>query len=530
MSSPMPGPSKKRPFDATIISTISEPSKKRALDTAIATPIPELSIEDYTIGWICALQEEYEAACWMLDDELDGSETDAVNDNNTYVLGRIAKHNIVIGCLPDQMRYGPIVPQLEVRLDGGIGGGAPTPEKDIRLGDVVVSVPRGALGGVVQYDFGKRKSDGRFQRTGQLNAPPEVLLGALPEIKRRHNDPRKPDRIAEHLKLMDDMPGYRRPDQDQLFRADYDHKDGKGCSSCEAGGLEERPLRFGSREVIVHYGIIASANSVMKNAVERDRYAQDPELNVLCFEMEAGGLMNNFPCLVIRALAAAAYARELLHVLKPTKVSATAPWAGKMESLLEAIKKGVSDVARKADSIIRHQHSEEEQKILDWLTPRRQPGTGQWLLDSEKFQAWLSTEQQTLFCPGIPGTGKTILTSVVVDELITRLGNDKSIGVAYLYCNFRRQNEQTAKSLLESLLKQLAEGSPSFPEALKSLYDKHQKTRTRPLFDEISRTLQSVAAVNSRVFVAVDAVDECQASNGCRSKFLSEIFAPVAQL
>jgi nucleoside phosphorylase len=321
----------------------------------------EPSIEDYTTGWICALQHEYEAACRMLDNEFDGPETSEINDNNTYVFGCIGGHNVVIGCLPDG-RYGTSsaasvardmvrsFPNLRFALMVGIGGGAPTQERDIRLGDVVVSVPQGKLGGVVQYDFGKRLSDGRFQQTSQLNAPPEVLLGVIPEIRRRHNDPRKPDRISEHLRLMDDIPGYQRPAEDRLYRADYEHEGGKNCANCDADGLDERSPRETCREVIVHYGIIASANSVMKNAKERDQYAQDPELNVLCFEMEAGGLMNNFPCLVIRgicdysdshkndewhkyaALTAAAYARELLHVLKSRKVAAMPSWAGKMET------------------------------------------------------------------------------------------------------------------------------------------------------------------------------------------------------
>ena len=316
-------------------------------------------IEEYTIGWICALQEEYEAACRMLDHEFDGPETAEMNDNNTYVFGRVGGHNVVIGCLPHG-RYGTSsaasvakdmirsFPNLKFALMVGIGGGAPTPEKDIRLGDVVVSVPQGTLGGVVQYDFGKRLTGGRFQQTGQLNSPPEVLLGALPEMQRRHNDPRKPDRIAEHTRLMDDMPDYRRPVDDVLYRADYEHKGGQSCADCDAGGLVGRAPRNSNREVSVHYGIIASANSVMKSAVERDLYAKDPSLNVLCFEMEAAGLMNNFPCLVIRgicdysdshkndawhkyaALAAAAYARELLHIVKPRKVAALVPWA-KME-------------------------------------------------------------------------------------------------------------------------------------------------------------------------------------------------------
>lgn len=355
----MQGSSRKRPCDVAVAPPTLPPSKKRLLDIAVVPPVTEPQIEDYAIGWICALQEEYEAACRMFDHKFDGPETNEVKDENTYAFGRISGHNVVIGCLPDGV-YGTnsaaIVAKDMVRsflnlkfaLMVGIGGGAPTQERDIRLGDVVVSVPRDRLGGVVQYDFGKRLPNGRFERTGQLNAPPKVLLGAIPEIKRRHNDPREPDRIAEHLERMDDMPEYRRPAQDQLFRVSYKHKGGKSCGSCEDGGLEERPLRSASRKVMVHYGTIASANSVMKDAVERDRYAQDPELNVLCFEMEAAGLSNNFPCLVIRgicdysdshkndewhkyaALTAAAYARELLHVLKPQKVSVLEPWAGKL--------------------------------------------------------------------------------------------------------------------------------------------------------------------------------------------------------
>src|SRR6185437_11037995 len=106
-----------------------------------------------------------------------------------------------------------------------------------------------------------------------------------------------------------------------------------------------------------------------------------------------------------------------------------------------------------------HQRSQAKDKILEWLTPvdygpqqsdylrRRQPGTGKWLLDSAEYQTWLNTNQKTLFCPGIPGAGKTILTSIIVEELTTRFRNDKSIGIIYLYCNFRRQDEQKAEDL-----------------------------------------------------------------------------------
>jgi hypothetical protein len=178
----------------------------------------------------------------------------------------------------------------------------------------------------------------------------------------------------------------------------------------------------------------------------------------------------------------------------------------------------------------------ERQTILQWLTPvdyaaqqsdfigRRQEGTGQWLLDSAQFKAWLETDKQTLFCPGIPGAGKTILTSIVVDELTTRFSDDLAIGIAYIYCNFRRQDEQKIDDLLAILLKQLAKGQPSLAGTIKDLYNRHKTEQRRPSLDEISRSLQAVTILYSRVFIIVDALDECQTYNGCRTRFLSEIF------
>jgi hypothetical protein len=177
----------------------------------------------------------------------------------------------------------------------------------------------------------------------------------------------------------------------------------------------------------------------------------------------------------------------------------------------------------------------EDLEILNWITPvdygpqhsdflrRKQPGTGQWLLESTEFQTWLKDDNQTLFCPGIPGAGKTIITAIVVHHLLTLFEDDVNTGIAYLYCNFRR-DDQKAEDLLASLLKQLTQRRSSLPDSVKSLHDKHKVKQTRPSFDEISRTLQSVAALYSRVFIVVDALDECHATGGCRERILMEIF------
>ncbi|KAH6866045.1 nucleoside phosphorylase domain-containing protein [Thelonectria olida] len=292
---------------------------------------------------IYAPQEEYKATCQMLNYKCNSLKTAKVNNNNTYTFSRINRHYMAIRSLPDGQYSNNSTagitrdmvrsfPNLRFALIVGIRGAAPTQERDIPLGDVIVSKPQGILRGV-------RVSDRQFQQTGQLNVPPQVLLGVLPEMQRRHNNLRKPNRTAKHLKVIDNMPNYQHPAEDRLYRADYKHKGGKSCADCKANRMEEHAPRNLSREVIIHYSIIASANSVIKNAKEKDQYSKDLELNVLCFKMEAGGLMNNFPCLVIpgicnysdshkndkwhkyAALTAAAYARELLHIVKPTKVA-----------------------------------------------------------------------------------------------------------------------------------------------------------------------------------------------------------------
>jgi hypothetical protein len=122
-----------------------------------------------------------------------------------------------------------------------------------------------------------------------------------------------------------------------------------------------------------------------------------------------------------------------------------------------------------------------------------------------------------------------MLTSIVVEELLTRFYDDKSIGIAYLYCNFRRQEEQKIGDLLASLLKQLAESQQSLPGTVKELHDRHKTKQTRPSLDEISRSLQVVTTLYSRVFIIVDALDECQISDGCRQRFLSSLFSLQAK-
>lgn len=301
--------------------------------------------EDYTVGWVCALPVELAAAQEMLDEKHGDSVIDA-SGNNIYTLGRVGEHNVVIACLPEgQMgtnSAAAVAAQLQSAFTSvrfglmvGIGGGVPSTKSDIRLGDVVVSRPENNHGGVVQYDFGKSTPSG-FERTGFLNAPPKVLQNAVSHLRAKHM--RGESLFLQHASKFDHLPVFSRryAGPDVLFEPHYNHVGGTTCANCD----KERILKRSSRDQqgsMIHYGTIASGNQVMRDAAERDRVSSVLG-GVLCFEMEAAGLMNEFPCLVIRGICdysdshknktwqpyaarvAAAYAKELLSVIPYMKI------------------------------------------------------------------------------------------------------------------------------------------------------------------------------------------------------------------
>ena len=325
------------------------------------------SYQDYTVGWICALEVEYVAACEMLDEHHDSLPSKSSRDGNAYTLGHIKNHNIVVACLPQGQHSiasaatvaGDMLCTFEavhIGLMVGIGGGAPSDVHDIRLGDVVVGTPSGRLGGVLAYDHGKMIQDKEFEITGHLNAPPTRLLTALMRLNVQHI--RYGNQIAEEVSHMIErnpslLQVYRRPEEDRLYETSYIHKTDQSCTTgCETSvpPLVPRSTRGPEEdETAVHFGTIASADKVIKDANIRNRLAA--EYGVLCFESQAAGLMNNFPCLVIRgianysdthkndlwqgyaAAAAAAYAKQLLESIPAFALKGTRNASGELQNL-----------------------------------------------------------------------------------------------------------------------------------------------------------------------------------------------------
>lgn len=314
----------------------SSPNAKRPAVERPSEPA-KLDHAAYTVGWICALPKERTAAIAMLDKQ-HADLLYPVNDDNVYALGSIGGHNIVIACLP-KGRYGnnsaaiiatkmtSSFPAIKFGLLVGIGGGIPS---KVRLGDVVVSAPTDQYPGVVQLDFGKAESDGTFRRTGALNSPPSALLKVLAKLESEHEM-----QESKIPRFLDEMRQKWPKLYPKYFWKDSlkDPQDGSIQKEVDASAIftaHEPHMKCPG----IHHGLIASGNRVVKDASFRDRLDEHLKGNLLCLDMEAAGLMNDFPCLVVRgicdyadsaknddwqeyaAAVAAAYAKEIISGLQ----------------------------------------------------------------------------------------------------------------------------------------------------------------------------------------------------------------------
>lgn len=123
-----------------------------------------------------------------------------------------------------------------------------------------------------------------------------------------------------------------------------------------------------------------------------------------------------------------------------------------------------------------------------------------------------------------------MIMSIVISDLISRYHDDNSVGIAFVYHNYRRQELQGLETLLSSLLRQVATRCPSVPEPVKHLYNKHESSQTRPSCDELSSALHEVIGMFKRVYIVIDALDEylTTGSQNELTKLLSQLQKDVS--
>ncbi|EED16472.1 ankyrin, putative [Talaromyces stipitatus ATCC 10500] len=413
-----------------------------------------LSHHDYTVAWVCALPVEMAASETMLD-EIHGRLPQVSSDHNTYILGSLNGHNVVIAGLPFGI-YGitsattvlvqmlATFPSLRFGLMVGIGGGVPT-KFDIRLGDVVISKPTGNGSVIVDSSepFGERPNAGKA------------------------NDQ------AEH----------------------YEHGE-HDCSTCDLAQLLLRPPRA-TDDPDFHYGLIASGNQLMKDAETRDQMGEGR--NILCFEMEAAGLMDQLPCLGYAALTAAAYAKQLLSVVPLTYIHSrtghTKDFTPEEKACLQSL--FITDPVEDKNAPKRRKGD-------------RAPGTCDWIIDTDELQTWLASPsastERVLWLYGYMDT-QGLEMDILLDQYDI-IGQKNAL--AYFFCDSSSPERCTATAILRGLLYQLIKQRPHFMKHLLHKFEE-RKEKLFDSFDALWAVFIDIGCDNTynQLYCIIDALDEC---------------------
>ena len=516
-----------------------------------------LQARDYTVGWICALPIELAAAQEMLD-EGDECLSQCSSDSDLYTLGRIAGHNVVLACLPAGQMGPQSAAAVAARMTSkftsirfglmvGIGGGVPSVAADIRLGDVVISQPYLQHGGVVQYDFGKTGAGGHQTRTGWLNAPPSMLLRAISELRALHYRGRSS--LATYISAFDRLEDFSRKTTgpDVLFEASYNHTGGATCEQCSKDREVKRTPQ--KSQVVIHYGTIASGNQVIKDGITRDRISTELG-GVMCFEMEAAGLMNDFPCLVVRgicdyadshknkkwqpyaAATAAACAKEILSIIPVVIDEAShsqskgiycehSCYLGPVDVDVHSILTSTGSQTNNYYHTGAQAREEKEKEFLKCLktspyqdrkerNPDRVPGTCDWFVSHKVFLDWQeSKSSRMLWVSADPGCGKSVLAKYLVDFI---LPTTKSRTVCYFFFKDDFEDQRNVVSALCCILHQLFRQKPLLlSDAVLRQFDIEGESFTNSL-GELWNALINVAKDENagEIICLLDALDECE--------------------
>ncbi|KAL7934345.1 putative WD-repeat protein [Trichoderma chlorosporum] len=514
---------------------------------------------EYTVGWICALHTEYVAAQAVLDEKHDGAEYVSTNDNNDYTLGRVGRHNVVIAVLPDG-EYGTSsaasvardllhsFPNVRIGLMVGIGGGVPSQKHDIRLGDIVVSAPHNDTGGVLHYDFGETIQKQGFQQTRFLDQPPSVLRAAISGIKAQYES--DGHQLEENInKIIQTKTRlrkkYSRPDRssDRLYQSGFTHPLNNEASCAvvcnNLSSLVVRPERTQDEDnPAIHYGLIASGNQLIKDALLRDVLAAEKE--VLCFETEAAGLMNHFPCLVIRgicdysdshkhqewqgyaAMAAAAYTKDLLYRIAPNRIEA--------EKRITDIVSAMADVQKNTSERVIH-----VQQDINLAKLRPVEGAAYDSYDNEHSQCHPDTRVDLLrqiedwvdepvgkciyWLKGMAGTGKSTISRTVGYNLACR----GVLGASFFFKKGEGDRGRAAR-FFTTVASQLVRWLPALVPHVQKVIKNDPEIATKTMKEQFERLILEPLAEckdNSRIpaiiTVVIDALDECDREDDARA-------------
>ncbi|KAF1956811.1 hypothetical protein CC80DRAFT_504610 [Byssothecium circinans] len=194
---------------------------------------------------------------------------------------------------------------------------------------------------------------------------------------------------------------------------------------------------------------------------------------------------------------------------------------------LPSISRDLADLKSLAHDQKCRQHVQDRKEIFSWLSSvsfearqrqifdRHQSGTGTWLLEHEAFKRWKEVKGKVLWCTGIPGAGKTFMSSLVIDTLRKPTTADNGAPVAFVYADFKDHRQLTTLNLISSITRQLAEQNEAIMDKVSKKFEENTARSSTdkpapPSLDELMHILQDAQTYLDGAYVIIDAIDELQ--------------------
>lgn len=180
-----------------------------------------------------------------------------------------------------------------------------------------------------------------------------------------------------------------------------------------------------------------------------------------------------------------------------------------------------------------NRNSKHRKTVLQWLSrekmgtyqsdilSRREEGTAEWFISTTEFQDWLCQPKKTMFCPGIPGAGKTVISAVTIELLNTKF-LEQNIGTAYFYFNYKVKQDMSTAEVLGVILSQLLTKLEQWPDSVESMYRNasEQSAESRPKLGDLRGALVDICKCFTKVYIVLDALDECTDSSYNRNELV----------
>ena len=198
------------------------------------------------------------------------------------------------------------------------------------------------------------------------------------------------------------------------------------------------------------------------------------------------------------------------------------------EKALKRLKRAIEEVFEDdagafTNSTKSRSRSQEERlgKICSWLLApdpstnyhkaqkQRQADTGLWLLESAKLAKWKESAASRLWLYGIPGCGKTILSSTIIEHLLQHCYDDTRMVTTYFYFDFNDAQKQDPDLMLRSLLCQFLQRSIVIPKGVDALFSACDNGQQQPPLHALLEVTRQAMQEFTQIYVVLDALDEC---------------------